>query len=218
MEKKYYNIWMENEGDNWFTRNKENIEPNFDIILFLMDIYKIHPKIAIEIGCANGYRLAKIHDKYDSEVIGIEPSDKAINDGRSMWPFITFLKDISCSFELSKKVDLVIINFVFHWISRDRLIKSVDKINDVLGNNGLLIIGDFGTENFIKNKYHHLPDKKLFTYKQRYQDMFLATGLYKEIAKIGFNHDTGELSYNIDNSNMASVSLLKKMDIYFEQR
>ena len=76
------------------------------------------------------------------------------------------------------------------------------------------MLGDFGTESFLRRGYHHLPENEVHTYKQKYQDIFTATGTYREIAKIVYNHDTREISTDIDNDNMATISILKKQDIY----
>lgn len=208
-------IWFESESDNWFKRNKDALQKKADLPLFLLDLYSIKPQKALEIGCSNGYRLAEIHKKFSSQVFGVEPSSQAINDGRTKWPFIEFQRDLCESFVLQEKVDLIIVNFVLHWISRNSLFESVQNINNSLANNGYLILGDFGNESFIQRDYHHLPsDKQIFTYKQQYQNIFTSTGLYKEIAKFSFNCNTGKITSDIDNSNTGTVSLLKKSSLY----
>lgn len=216
MAKLQNDIWFHSEGDNWFTRNKNILETRKDLAGFMLDLYDIKPRRVLEIGCSNGYRLASFHKKYGCEVIGVEPSVKAIADGKAKWPFIKFIRGMCETFELKGHVDLVIVNFVFHWIARENLIKSIERIDSVLGKNGFLLIGDFGTENFIKRGYHHLQDEDVYTYKQQYQQMFISSGLYKELAKISFNHDIGNLSADIDNSNVGTVNLLKKMEMYSE--
>jgi SAM-dependent methyltransferase len=209
-------IWFKSEGDNWFERNKDYLGKKQDIILLLINFYNLKPETVVEIGCSNGYRLAALHERYGSKVIGVEPSEKAIEDGKERWHFIKFVKGMCETFELDESADLVIVNFVFHWISRDKLTICVAKIDEVLKEGGILILGDFGTENFIKRRYHHLPNENLFTYKQQYQNMFTSTGLYKEIAKIRFNHDTGEITADIDDSNIGTISLLRKSELYIE--
>lgn len=212
------NIWFRKEGDNWFKRNKEYLGKKQDIVSSVLELYKIKPKKIVEIGCSNGYRLANLHKKYGAEVTGIEPSREAIEYGKSKWPFIKFKRAMCESFVLRKKVDLVIINFVFHWIMRENLMQSTARIDEIVKDNGFLVIGDFGTENFIKRDYHHLPGENVFTYKQEYQDIFLSTGLYKEIAKIRFDHDTGEIKWDINYTNMGTVSLLRKCELYIQDR
>jgi trans-aconitate methyltransferase len=214
MSRTHDSAWLDGEGDRWFQRNKGALQKKRDMVMFVLDLYGVKPIRAVEIGCANGYRLAEIHKRWKTDVTGIEPSEEAISDGRSRWPFIRFINSMSSSFQMEGTVDLVIANFVFHWISRGSLIKSIERIDSLLKDGGFLIIGDFGTENFIKRRYHHLPEDDLFTYKQQYHHAFTSTGLYREVATLRFNHDTGELDALIDDSNMGTVSLLRKEELY----
>ena len=207
------NIWIDSEGDNWFDRNKGKIPADNDFILELLEKYQIHPRNVLEIGCANGYRLVQIHDKYSCSVIGVEPSAKAIIDGKTKWKYITFIHSLCESFEVKEKADLIIINFVLHWVTRPELIKCIYNIDKSLSDGGFLIIGDFGTDNFIKRKYHHLPDANIWTYKQEYSKIFTSTGLYLEIARMKYNHNAVELTSNIDNSDMATISLFSTTEL-----
>lgn len=218
MQVKQDEVWFCGEGDAWFNRNRKRLGKNPDIILTPLELYKIKPKRVVEIGCSNGHRLARLHEKYGCEVIGIEPSIEAIKNGQKKWPFIHFIRGMGEDFKLNLKADLVIINFVFHWVSRDRLLRFVANTDNILKSGGYLLIGDFGNENYIRRAYHHLPGKNLFTYKQAYQDMFIASGTYKEITKLTFNYDTLKLSADIGHLNTGTVSLLKKMESYIETK
>ena len=212
------NLWLEFEGDNWFLRNKDYLGKNFDIPLFLLELYSIKPKKVLEIGAANGYRLAKIYKRYNSDVIGIEPSQKAIQDGKKNYPFIKFFRNTCEKFNLQEKnFDLIIANFVFHWIYRENLYACVQKIDELLETDGYLIIGDFGTEYFFKRKYHHLKDGNFYTWKMPYWELFTKSGRYLEIAKLRFNHDTHRLSSDINVDNMGTTVLLKKQELFIEK-
>lgn len=147
------NFWSEFEGDNWFLRNKNFLGKGFDMPLFLLELYSIKPGKVLEIGAANGYRLAKIYERYNSDCTGVEPSQKAIEDGKSKYPFIKFIRSTCENSNLQKrKFDLIIVNFVFHWIYRENLYVCVQKIDDGLEKGGYLIIVDFGTEYFFIKK------------------------------------------------------------------
>ncbi|RLJ03607.1 MAG: class I SAM-dependent methyltransferase [Candidatus Aenigmatarchaeota archaeon] len=211
------NLWIEFEGDNWFLRNKDHLGKNFDIPLFLLELYSIKPKKVLEIGAANGYRLARIYKQYNCDVIGIEPSQRAIQDGKKKYPFIKFFRDTCESFNTHERFDLVIVNFVFHWIYRENLYVCVQKIDELLEINGHLIIGDFGTEYFFKRRYHHLRDANFYTWKMPYWELFTKSGRYLEIAKLRFNHDTYRLSSDINVDNMGTTVLLKKQDLFIER-
>ena len=91
------NPWFESEGDNWYLRNKESFGKKSDVPLFLLQFYSIKPGKVLEIGASNGYRLATIHERYNSNVTAVEPSKKAVEDGHSMYPFITFISSDDAS-------------------------------------------------------------------------------------------------------------------------
>lgn len=210
------NLWFESEGDNWYARNKEHLGKGFDIPLSLLDMYSINPKRILEIGAANGYRLAKIHEKYDAEVTAIEPSENAVKDGKANHPAVKFIRSTFEDCALDGKFDLIIVNFVFHWIYRENLYKCVYKIDNMLSDDGCLIIGDFGPEYFFKRKYHHLDNADFYTWKMLYSELFTKSGRYMELAKLRFNHDTHKLSTDVNTDNMGTVVLLIKKDLYLE--
>jgi len=74
------------EGDRCFERNKDALErfdPEADFPLKLMQLYRLRPRNVLEVGAANGYRLAAISERYDARVVAIEPSVGAILDGKT---------------------------------------------------------------------------------------------------------------------------------------
>lgn len=155
------NVWSKCDGDNWYLRNKNSLGKEFDLPLFLLDSYSIKPKKVLEIDAFNGYRLAKIHERYSSDVTAVEPSEKAIENGKKMHPCARFSKNTCEKFNTEEKYDLIIVNFVFHWIYREDLYTCVNKIDKFLEDEKYLIIGDFGTEHFFKRQYHHSKDADL---------------------------------------------------------
>ncbi|MFC2061391.1 class I SAM-dependent methyltransferase [Elusimicrobiota bacterium] len=210
------NIWFESEGDNWFERNKESLGKKTDICQLLLDIYSIKPEKVLEIGAANGYRLASIHENLGSKVTAVEPSKEAVEYGKSKFPFIEFIRSTCEDMELEGKFDCVILNFVFHWIYRENLYTCIEKIDRAIQEFGYLIIGDFGIDYYIKRKYHHLDSTDFYTWKMAYWELFTKSGNYLELAKLRFDHDSHKISPEIDNSNMGTVVLLKKQDINIE--
>ena len=211
------NPWFEFEGDNWYTRNKECLGKAFDIPGFLLELYSIKPKKVLEIGASNGYRLAEIHKRYDCEVTAIEPSQKAVRQGQVKYPFVKFIRSTCEDCDLEEEFDLIIVNFVFHWINREDLYLCITKIDKMLDEGGWLIIGDFGTEYFFKREYHHLKNAGFYTWKMPYPELFIKSGRYLELAKLRFNHDTGKLSGSINIDDIGMVSLLRKQDMCVKQ-
>ncbi len=212
---KQEDIFLSFEGDNWFERNKEALTKRDDLVVFLLDLYRIKPSRVLEIGCSNGYRLARLKEKYGCEVIGVEPSEKAIEDGRSKFPGVEFVRGTAEDMDFQEGLfDLIILKSVMHWIDRDVLLKSVANIDRSLARNGLLVIGDFQTPYPIKRRYHHLKDMEVYTYKLSYRNIFLSTGGYIEIAFLSMDHDTHTLSVDAEMDRYYGLALLKKKEIY----
>lgn len=210
------NPWFESEGDNWYTRNKESLGSSFDVPLFLLKLYSIKPEKVLEIGAANGYRLAKIHEQYSAEVTAIEPSEKAVEDGRANYPVVRFIRSTYEDCDLKEKFDLIIVNFVFHWVYRESLYKCVYKIDNMLKDGGCLLIGDFGPEYFFKRKYHHLKDADFYTWKMLYSELFTKSGKYLELAKLRYVAGNHKFISDININNMCTAVLLSKKDMFIE--
>src|SRR5262249_32600907 len=108
------------------------------------------------------------------------------------------------------RFDLVIVNFVFHWVDRSTLLRSVAEIDRVLPDGGFLLIGDFYPLLPQRVRYHHLPEQDVWTSKQNYGDIFLSSNLYEMIAFYSFDHATHGLRRDIAPEDRAQVALLRK--------
>jgi ubiquinone/menaquinone biosynthesis C-methylase UbiE len=174
----------------------------------------------LEIGSSAGYRLNGIKEKFpDSEVYGIDPSVKAIEYGRKKYSDVNF--EIATADKLpfnNAFFDIVIVGFIFYVIDRELLFQSVVEIDRVLNDNGFLIILDFFSEKPLKNKYAHISDFKGYSYKQKYEDIFISSQLYHLIDKSTFYHGNlncqsdrkGKNDAVSDFNDLFSVVLLKK--------
>lgn len=206
-------IFFKREGNQWFKRNKAKVEKKEDGALFLLQQYNIIPKKVLEIGCSNGWRLAKIRKKYGCKCVGIDPSLEAINDGKKKYPDILLKRGLASTLPLKENFDVVIIYFVLHWISRETLLKSIAEIDRVVADGGYLMIGDFSPDVPTSVAYHHLPGKNVNTYKLDYANIFNSTFLYTKIASMTFEHDKNffsSLSPRVSSQDRAICSLLRK--------
>jgi SAM-dependent methyltransferase len=202
------------EGDKWFERNKaalEQFDPEADFPLRLMQLYHLHSHRVLEIGAANGFRLAAIAERYGARVVAIEPSLEAIQDGKARYPCVEFVQSAACTIPLQELFDLIIVNFVFHWIDRVNLLRSVAEIDRLLVDGGFLIIGDFYPSNLMRVRYHHLPEEEVYTYKQNYAATFMASGLYHPVGLITGNHSSRSLVRESAEAERIGVWLLRKM-------
>jgi SAM-dependent methyltransferase len=114
----------------------------------------------------------------------VEISADAIGDGRKRYPDIEFLSGLACDLpvETGRQLDLVIISFVLHWIDRSTLLRSVAEIDRVVRPLGHLVIADFLRAAPERVDYHHLPGADVWTYKQDYAEVFVASSLYEHLA------------------------------------
>ena len=209
------NIFFNQEGDAWYNRNAKILGQNLenDFPLKLIKILNLKPVSVLEVGAANGYRLAEISNRFKSEkYVAIEPSQEAIKDGQKKFPFIQFRRGLMYDLPLqeNEEFDLVIVNFVLHWISRNKLFRSVSELDRAIADGGYLILGDFLPDVKTKVKYHHLPEEEVYTYKQDYAEIFLSSGLYTRIAQLTYDHDTHSLDPDVIGEKRGVCSCLKK--------
>lgn len=205
------------EANRWFERNRDILNkytPNNDKIISLIKEYKIKPKRVLEVGCSAGYRLHGFRQSFEKniETYGVEPSDDAINFGKEHYPEVEFIQGTVDNMAPLQDnfFDVVVVGFVFYVVDRTLLLKSIAEIDRVLGDNGFLVIVDFFSETTIKRNYHHISDFSAYSFKQRYDEVFTATGIYHLISRSCYNHDTGEMDGLNDFQDMYSISLLRK--------
>lgn len=190
-------VFLNGEGDSWFTRNQEYLlsqgaddTTKFEWVSWMVEQLATPPQRIAEFGCANGWRLNRLRQKYpDSQFFGIEVSQSAIQDGQSRYSNLTLqqgaLHQIPCS---DNSFDLVIIYGVFCWVDRSQLISSIAEVDRVLCNGGYLILGDFLPDNPQRRVYHHRPDENVYTYKQDYAKCFTSLGFYQEVTRCQYRH------------------------------
>lgn len=214
-------IFERSEADNWFLRNRDCIiekTKENDLITTLIENFSDKEKIksVIELGSSNGFRLNLLKNVLVNckKFVGVDASNEAVKDGSRRYR----IEMHGCAFdkfESEEKFDLVIVNFVFHWIDRENIFKTVLNTDKLLKDGGYLIIGDFLPDFPQKRKYHHLPSENVFTYKTDYSEVFKSLNTYKEVYKTVFNHDNfkvNEIDY-AESGQRAFCSVLRK-DLY----
>ena len=198
------NNFLEYEGDSFFTRNLNNLNNiNDDIIIknIINNNILDNSKNILEIGCSNGWRLNELYNiNSNNNYYGIDPSQKAINYGKINYQNINF-KISTCDellFYENKKFDLILVPFVFMYIDRELLLKSISEIDRILNNNGILIISDFYSNRQRKNNYKHIDNS--YIYKQNFYEIFLSTKNYFLNKLECFSHNTSNNNDNYDDT------------------
>jgi SAM-dependent methyltransferase len=218
------------EGDAWYRRNRDHLHESRDDWATRL-VAALQQKSGIvrvaDIGCANGWRLARLAAVLPAarELVGVDASAEAIADGRRRYPSLQLHEGILSSLPLQEPFDLVIVNFVLHWADRGTLSRCIAEIDRLVNWNGFLVLGDFLPDHPTRRRYHHVPERSLFTYKQDYARAFLGLGLYRELARVTFDHaapppdaGTGEWLVRVEPDSRAVTSLLHKCpDSYLER-
>jgi SAM-dependent methyltransferase len=206
-------VFQSSEGNRYYSRNRAALRawnPSVDMPLQLLELYGIKPTRALEIGAANGVRLAEINRRYGAEVIAVEPSLDAITEGRHLYPSVEFHEGVASDLRVQGAFDLVIVHFVLSWVDRSSILKVVAEIDRFTADGGYLLIGDFAPATLLKTPYHHLPDQEMFTFKQNYSEPFISSGLYHAVAMLTGNHAGHGPNAGIGEAERISVWLLQK--------
>ncbi|MBI3544727.1 MAG: class I SAM-dependent methyltransferase [Deltaproteobacteria bacterium] len=207
-------VFLESESDNWFKRNRaalDKLVPG-DTPLQLLSAYPdLKPKKVLEVGCSSGWRLAEVNRRYGAECFGAEPSAEAIAHGQKAYPNVKYKRAVASELPFDAGTfDLVIINYVLHWVSRPMLLKAVSELDRVLKDGGYLLLGDFLPDSPAKVPYHHRKDETLYTYKQDYARLFETSALYTLVGRLTTGHSEPKTVPNVGSADRYVVSLLRK--------
>ncbi len=209
-------IFENREADQWFIRNKKkyedtNVESN--IVVESLKTIEIIPKKVLEIGCSNGTRLNDFNKAFSSECFGIDPSIKAIENGKEQYPHIDLQVGTADSLPFDDdSFDMIIFGFCLYLCDRKDLFKIAFEADRCLANNGFLIIYDFCTPFPYKNTYTHTED--VFSYKMDYAKLFNWNPLYNKIFHTVFSH-SGFSTRHIPDENVAVTILHKNEDFTY---
>lgn len=129
-------IFIKDEGNNWFRRNRDELTPEKDdLITQMLKRLELCPKKIVEVGCSNGWRLEKLRRIFSADCFGIEVSHEAVACARNNFPKIRVQQQDVSHMSVEETFDLVICNFVLHWLDRTQLLQAVAGI-DALTNWG----------------------------------------------------------------------------------
>lgn len=205
-------VFVESEGDAWFRRNAaalSNHRPETDLPMRLIDMYDLKPKRVLEIGASNGYRVSWIQHRYQCYAAAVDASKAAIEDGERWYEFVEYYHGTADNTGIGNKTfDLVIVNYVLHWVGRDKLLSAIAEIDRLTAPGGYVLLGDFFPNVPMDVPYHHKHG--LMTYKRDYAAMLRASGLYQSVALITNAHGAG-LVPDAPDSERGCTWLLRKL-------
>lgn len=189
-------VFFAEEGDAWFLRNRQHIEGASGADWPLRLIEQLEQRTAIrdvaELGCANGWRLHVLSRQFPGRIVGVDASEEAIRAGQRDYPHLELRRGLLQRLPVEGEFDLVIVNFVLHWVDRRNLAASVAEVDRTVKDGGILLVGDFLPDSPHRRCYHHRPGEELYTFKQNYAQIFVALGTYRELSRVTYDHDRPE--------------------------
>jgi SAM-dependent methyltransferase len=136
-------IFLESEGNAWFERNRDRLG-QFDSVSLIIDDMGLQPSNVLEVGCANGWRLAKLRDKYGCTVFGMDPSRDACREAVA--------RQVAVGQSTADSIpardgwfDLIIYGFCLYLTDPSDWLKIAAEGDRVLKDGGHIIIHDFET-------------------------------------------------------------------------
>lgn len=218
-------IFLQSEGNAYCERNRDKITVESALQDYPMQLLReagIKPTKVVDIGTSMGHRLEAIRRTYENcECVGIEPSEQAIVEGSKLFPKLNFRRGTADMLPVaSATADLVTCAYTMHWWPREKLLQSFAEVDRILKPEGHLLIVDFYPDYPIKVPYRHKAG--LWTYKMRYHDWLVQSGLYSLVSEVVFDDDTHEIPTEgwlvVPEQRRAFCALLKKTDGYAEVR
>ncbi|MBN9004587.1 MAG: class I SAM-dependent methyltransferase [Rhizobiales bacterium] len=181
--------FLESEGDAWYERNRLAAieDPSTEIILKLLNGIGAAPKRILEIGCSSGYRLAKLENAFGAECHGIDPSAKAIFEGKIRYPALNLRQGTAD--ELNYDIgyfDLVFFGFCLYLCDPSDHFKIAWQTDRILAEQSLVIIKDFFPAHPHRNPYSHRD--AVFSYKMDFSNMFLWHPAYSLLSRSYLEH------------------------------
>ncbi len=185
--------YLEVEGDEFFDRNMKTVDahrlrPHKARIVEQIAECGLQPKKILEYGCNYADLLHHYATAAEgAECFGVEVSAKALEfaresygDEMKLYRGTIARNEINDDSRYRGYFDLVIIDDVFCWVSRETLYESIANIDDVLQDAGFLYIREFYPQANRRNVNHHVSDESIFCYKPAgpHHRVFTASGIY----------------------------------------
>jgi SAM-dependent methyltransferase len=168
-------IFLHSEGNRWLERNRAKLGGH-DIVLETLGLLNIKPMLAVEIGCADGWRLAEIRNKYGCSVFGVEPS-KIGCDEAAMRRIPTYQGTAESPPIPGGMADLLIYGFCLYLADPKDWFRIVMEGDRLLKPGGHLVIHDFAEGDFpFARPYKHCEG--VMSYHVDFAGFWLANPLY----------------------------------------
>lgn len=199
MTNKQAQAFLNGEGQAWLNRNKAKLPHKDDPVLEAIKSNLLRPKKALEVGCADGWRLFELEKEYKCLCTGIDPGIQH----SQITGMVSLHRGVASNLQLFRhnSFDLVIYGFCLYLCDPEDYFKIVAEGDRVLADGGHLIIYDFNLDAFQfphSRIYEHMPS--LFSHKMRFENLWKCHPAYVSLSQ----HLMGK------DNDLTSVTVLKK--------
>lgn len=160
---KQSDVFLSGEGEAWGNRNAGHYHPDGDPVLDAIDKYKLPFKTVLEIGCADGERLAALREIYDSITWGIDPAGYPANVKGTA-------SDTGLPFK--EHFDIILYGWCLYLCDPADYLKIALEGDRLLKDGGHLIVYDFHADFPYKTPYKH--KKGLFSHHYDFSRLWLS--------------------------------------------
>lgn len=221
-------FYLKIEADAFFERWYSSINKNYNgklrnnkstILEHLRNNISLSNLKVLEVGCFIGDLLYYLKTNKSCETHGIEPSTKACNLAHEELGLAIENSNFVGSkwFNLVKEnreyFDLIILDDVLSWISRENILQSIAVVDWLLKKGGSIFLRDFGPAFSFAYENHHQKNNNVYNFKQAngHRSFFLNSGMYYEkFTKIENIENLQEVKTSRADSTVWSDSLIIK--------
>ena len=218
-------IFINGEGDAWYRRNQHALNSHTDRPTTRMLIETLKPlaegiDTILEVGCGSGVELERLCRDLNAHGIGIEPSPEAVRSGNdrignsdiSIKIHVGAADALTCADE---SIDLLYFGFCLYLVDRKDIMMAFAEAHRVLKPGGFVAILDFEPAQTHRRAYVHHDG--VYSYKQDYSRILLASEMYTSVAKYGLSHRQEHFDFEPDERISLTV-LHKETQPYSEWR
>lgn len=198
--------FLERQGDHYFERNGAKPAFKSPVIEAIKSIGLPNPKTILEIGCSTGAQLDQMTAAFGAKGFGIEPSQKAVDDGSKLFPALNLQQGTADELPYADaQFDLVVFGGCLYLCDPSDYFKIAYHADRVLAPGGLLVVFDWATDLPYSNPYQHAEG--LRAYKMDFASMFRWHPRYRFLSRAYYENTE---PYTFQPNDQQAVDLLLK--------
>lgn len=160
---------LQTDAERYFERNRDLLVPQGDPVKAALDVINGASPISsvLELGCANGWRLAALREAQECRAVGVDASSAAIEDGSRRFPHVDLRSGLlpeALPREFpDDSFDCVILGFFMYVLPRSDLFRLASEVDRLVSEQGHVVVYDFLYPSPTQAAYAH--SSELHTYK-----------------------------------------------------